>query len=145
MGEDAAFESVSGSRYRKTKLNSVLKKARAAILPQASVKQFRRRFYFFMAYGCTPADQRQEKFQHPYRRLYRRRGDKGHWTSELTQKLKRLVDDHPDLYLDEIQDRFCAITRTYWLASHLWKRLYGSVEYSVMVTVDKAKQRDEQE
>ena len=77
LGEEEAFESAGGCTSRRTKLNATLKKAQAAILPQASIRQFRRWFYYFMAYGYTPADQRKERFRRPYRRAYARRGAKG--------------------------------------------------------------------
>jgi hypothetical protein len=145
MDEDELFVCVSGFGRTRTRLERVLKEAKDHILPRASTRTFRRWFNFFMAYGVTPADARQEKYRKLSRKKYQLRSTRGRWTPEDTAVLKGIVDHCPDMYLDEIQETFCVQTRSYSSASYLWKRLYGDVGYSLMVIVNKAKQRDEEE
>jgi hypothetical protein len=143
MGEDAAFASVTAGT--RTYLAPVLRMAKATIVPQVHTGTLRRWFYFFMKYGVTQAEDKREgcKYSEPYRRTRRTRA--AGWTREHTRTLKKLVDEHPDLYLDEIQSRFYAITRRFFSATTLWRKLHEEVGYSLKVAVDKAKQRDEEE
>jgi transposase len=145
MDEDEAFAAVSGGKRTRTTLNHVLFKAQAEVLPTVSTRTFRRWFNYFMVYGFTPADAKYEKYRKAPRKKYHHRSLRGRWTCHHTEKLKRIVDQHPDMYLDEIQEAFCAQTGVYWSATYLWKRLHASVGYSLKVIVNKAKQRDEEE
>jgi transposase len=143
MGEDAAFASVTAGT--RTNLEPVLKMAKTTIAPQVHTGTLRRWFYFFMIFGVTQAEDKRDgcKYSEPYRRTRRTRAEG--WTREHTRKLKKIVDEHPDLYLDEIQSRFYASTGRFFSATTLWRKLHEEVGYSLKVAVDKAKQRDEEE
>ena len=60
---------------------------------------------------------------------------------ELLQ-LKQIVDDNPNLYLDEISLRFGIKTGKYLCDSTIWSYLSGKLGYSLRVLMDVGKQRN---
>jgi hypothetical protein len=52
-----------------------------------------------------------------------------------------LVDNHPQLYLDEILLRFGILTGNYLCSSTIWNYLSNNLGYSMRVLNDVAKQR----
>jgi AcrR family transcriptional regulator len=146
MGEDEAY--LSADTSKKTRLAAVLRMAHETIIPQVSERTLRRWFEHYMKHGTTRADERKE------RKRSHRGKKKGYmlksyeprsWTPDDTDALRRIVDEHPDLYLDEYQNLFCATRGRFYSPSTIWRHLFAEVGYSLKVTVLKARQRDEVE
>ena len=60
---------------------------------------------------------------------------------ELLQ-LKQIVDDNPNLYLDEISLRFGIKTGKYLCDSTIWSYLSGKLGYNLRALTDVAKQQN---
>ena len=132
--------------------------------PEESVRihttrgKVRRWFYHFALYGDTPAEARQHHNQqrknhqhHHWRRRCCRRqysnvwtdaGNTGPWTDHDTAVLQELVNEEPDLFLDEIQTKVFETTRRLWSQSYLWRRLQDKCHFSFADTVKKAMEQD---
>ena len=66
------------------------------------------------------------------------------WGENDTTMLKEIVDEHPALYLDEIQEHLFQRTGRNWSTSYIWKKLKDEVGYSLQVATKQAIDRDEE-
>ena len=66
-------------------------------------------------------------------------------TTQDTVLLKDLIDDCPNLYLDEVQDNMIMVSGKKFSKSFLWKKLKYELGYSLQIAMKKAAQRDEEE
>ena len=144
LGSDVYKCSV-GSGHR-TKLEEALRKAKAEILPTATTRQLRRWFNFFLKYGLTRAEYSRTMRRRKPRR-YHRRTNRGSWTDDDTRLLKGIVQKYPELYLDEIKDKFFILSRGRrdWSDATIWMRLVSDCNYSLQVATDRALLRSEEE
>ena len=143
IGHENIYRSIYGSGNR-TDLEAALREAKVAICPTVTTRTLRRWWYFFLKHGDTPAIERRRKARVAGRR-YQRRTTRGNWSPVSTTVLKSIVDDNPDLYLDEIQDEFLNLTGEWWCASKLWKELVSSCNYSLQITTERAYKEDDEE
>ena len=143
IGHANIYRTFQGSGNR-TNLEAALRAAKAEICPRVTTKTLRRWWYYFLKHGDTPAIERR-RLARIIGRRYRRRTSRGQWAAVNTAVLKSIVDDNPDLYLDEIQDEFLNLTGEWWSASKLWKELVSSCDYSLQITTERAYKEDDEE
>ena len=143
LGNTNVYRCYQGSR-RRTSLGAALKEARDTVVPKVSISTIRRWWNFFIRYGDTPAVVRRNKYRQ-YHGRYVTRSTSGDWNTTYTTILTQIVDDQPDLYLDEIQNEFITRTGKWFTQSWLWKKLCSECRYSLQVSTDRASQRDEEE
>ena len=67
-----------------------------------------------------------------------------HFSDEDQAKLKVIIDEQPQLYLDEIQDELKAQTGKLWDSSTIWRKIH-KLGYSLKVAVIRAKQQNQLE
>ena len=69
------------------------------------------------------------------------------WTSsiceEYVQEIKRIVDNNPEYYLDEIAEEFARITGVVYYISTFWRILKTRIDCSLQVCYDRVQQRNE--
>ena len=94
-----AYASFEGSG-QKTQLNSALIEA-ASFFNFGSERQMRRWWNYFQQNGYIPAEK--TKYKRTSKRMGKRTKKKSQWTSTHTRNLQAIIDDDPDLYLDELQ------------------------------------------
>jgi len=143
LGNANVYCCYQGSR-RRTSLIVALREVRDGIVPKVSISTIRRWWNYFIRYGDTPAIARRNRYRQ-YLGRYVQRSTSGDWNSTYTTILKQIVDDQPDLYLDEIQKEFMTRTGRWFSQSWLWKKLCSECRYSLQVSTDCASQRDEEE
>ena len=143
LGNGNVYRCYQGSR-RRTSLIVALREARDSIVPKVSISTIHRWWNFFIRYGDTPAIARRNKYRQ-YLGRYVTRSTSGDWNATYTTILTHIVDDQPDLYLDEIQNEFMTRTGRWFTQSCLWKKLCSECRYSLQVSTDRASQQDEEE
>mmetsp|Transcript_10564 Transcript_10564/g.10208 ORF Transcript_10564/g.10208 Transcript_10564/m.10208 type:complete len:164 (+) Transcript_10564:87-578(+) len=143
LGNANVYRCYQGSR-RRTSLIVALREVRDGIVPKVSISTIRRWWNYFIRYGDTPAIARRNRYRQ-YLGHYVQRSTSGDWSSTYTTILTQIVDDQPDLYLDEIQKEFMTRTGRWFSQSWLWKKLCSECRYSLQVSTDRANQRDEEE
>jgi hypothetical protein len=131
LGPDLVWKCFEGMETT-TPLQSVLRDVRRRIAPTISERTMRRWWYYFLKFGDTQASHRVIK----RKKGPQRRG--GQWTYHTTALLKRIVEDSPDLYLDEIQERLSALNGGWWDCSYIWRRLVEDCNYLLQVTTDRS-------
>ena len=136
LGIDA-YASFEGNRQR-TQLNSVLKEA-ASYFNFGYGPQMWRWWYYFQKYGYVPAEK--TKYKRTSKRTKKGK-NKTQWTSRHTRNLREIIEDDPDLYLDELQFVFCELGHGFWSAKHLWEKLTMELGYSLQVAADKSYSAD---
>ena len=119
------------------------------MLPQASTRQLRRWFRFYVENGQTKAEFKQNlKSKHDYRRRVAYRLDKhkkrGLWNRQDTKYLRSLVKYMPHLYVSEITIRMRVMSGVRWSESYIYKHL-RKLGWSLQVVFERARQIDEQE
>jgi len=57
--------------------------------------------------------------------------------------IKRIVDEHPEFYLDEIQMSLCIRLKVFVSQSTIWRVLTEKLEYSLQVCYESARQQSE--
>jgi hypothetical protein len=67
----------------------------------------------FLKFGDTLADVRVKRYRVQGRR-YVRKSARRKWTNRETERLRKIVDLDPDLFLDEIQERMAQVTGRLW-------------------------------
>jgi len=143
LGNANVYRCYQGSR-RRTSLIVALREVRDGIVPKVSISTIRRWWNYFIRYGDTPAIARRNRYRQ-YLGHYVQRSTSGDWNSTYTTILTQIVDDQPDLYLDEIQKEFMTRTGRWFSQSWLWKKLCSECRYSLQVSTDRASQQDEEE
>ena len=101
---------------------------------------------YYQKYGEVPAQtQRHRKRRATIGQL---RGGKNIVTTNFTEsdkaKLSTIIQESPQLYLDEIQNLIEAQTGKHWDASTIWRKIQA-LGYSLKVAVFRAKQQDQME
>jgi hypothetical protein len=142
MGDEIYDTSVYTGVQSRTSLQQVILRTKAAYLPGADVKTLRNWFNHFMIFGETPA--RTEQYCQHIQRTY---GDsarirKKGWVHD--ELLMEIVEDQPDLYLDEIQIRIFVVTGLLFCTSYIWKNLKRK-GYTLRVGSAVASQQDHEE
>ena len=137
LGIDA-YASFEGNRQR-TQLNSVLKEA-ASHFNFGSGPQMRRWWYYFQKYGYVPEEK--TKYKRTSTRMGKRLKKMSQWTATHTRNLREIIEDDPDLYLDELQFVFWELGHGFWSAKHLWEKLTMELGYSLQVAADKSYSAD---
>ena len=79
-------------------------------------------------------------------RAFQTKTTRGSWREDYNGKLLQdIVDDEPELYLDEIQEQFVKRTGELWSISSLYTKLHSpAINYSLRVATDTATQQQEQ-
>jgi len=129
-------------------LTKALRPARNAIIPGVHVNTLRNWRNYFIKYGGVIHLRLSEGTSiecRKYESRYDRRSSRGDWTNIHKEALISIVEERPDFYLDEIQEKFVEMTGYWWSQSYLWKRLVGDFKYSIQVTTDRVYQADEEE
>ena len=67
------------------------------------------------------------------------------WTADCTAALKNIVDEEPQLFLDEIRLSFLHAKGQLWSTSHLWEVLTVQIGWSLQVATVSAGQRDDEQ
>ena len=65
-------------------------------------------------------------------------------TDEVVEELKKIVQEHPEYYLDEIADELLNATGKYISIPTIYQTLINKLEYSLRVCYESALQRDEE-
>ena len=117
MGDEIYDTSVYTGVQSRTSLQQVILRTKAAYLPGADVKTLRNWFNHFMIFGETPA--RTEQYCQQIQRTY---GDsarirKKGWVHD--ELLMEIIEDQPDLYLDEIQIRIFVVIGLLFCTSYI--------------------------
>ena len=130
----------TGGRKR-TRLKKVLESANVG---NVSTKQRRRWIKTFIRYGLCPIDR--EKKMKKLRQKYgmNKSGAKVCNNADI-RALKRIVDEEPHLYLDEIQDKLAALTGRVIHDSTIWRKLTRDLKYSLKVVLRRARQQNREE
>ena len=145
MGDEIYKTRVYTGVPARTRLEDVLKMAQKEYLPKCSTQTLRDWFEHYMKHWETPVRTAQHlsALKARYRGIVER--EKG-WSLYDTDALESIIDDIPDLYLDEIQERLLLSTGNLWSAATIWRklrRLDGG--YSLKIAQNKASQRSEEE
>ena len=135
------FDIVDGKR---TCLQQTLLEVQKELFPTISIQTMRRWITHFILYGESPAETRiwRENIRGKYRNYD---NSDSLWTTQDTVLLKDLIDDRPNLYLDEVQDNMIMASGKKFSKSFLWKKLKYELGYSLQIAMKKAAQRDEEE
>jgi len=142
LGEEAFF-CFEGCQL-KTKLESVLRDAKRLIVPTATTQTLRRWWYHFTKYGDTQAERRHNKKKEQKKgKGYKKKT--GRWTKRHHDLLLSIVEDDPDLYLDEIRDELRDLGGGWWSSSYIWNRLSLDCNYSLQVASDRSYAADKEE
>ena len=140
LGEEVVH-TMKGSKSR-TRLNSVIIEARAAVCPTVANNTLRAWWHYFLAFGYTPADARKKQKRRGRKALKRY---KTRWTKHTTVILKSIVDDDGSQYLDEMQQELFELSGDWWDPSTISRKLHTECEYTLQMATDIASQKDEQE
>ena len=97
---------------------------------------------YYQKFGEVPAQSNREKKCKTIGGL-RATGCRTFTPSDL-QKLKNIIDNQPQFYLDEIQLEMEIETGKYWDTSTIWRKIH-TLGYSLKVAVFRAKQQDQLE
>ena len=140
MGSDMwKYTKHSGLRFNKrAELLQVARQASGFIL---SYRTLMRWIDYYQKYGEAPARARRNR--KPTRRR-RHTEEMAQFTGEDEDTLKTIIDNQPQLYLDEIRMELFYISGELWSTSTIWKKLH-LLGYSLKVAVFRAKQQNEQE
>jgi transposase len=96
---------------------------------------------YYQQYGEAPAKSRRNK-----RRTIggiRATGSRN-FTKEHETVLRQIIDNQPQLYLDEIQEELYKETGVVWHCSTIWRKLH-TIGYSLKLAVFRAKQQSQEE
>jgi transposase len=127
------------------RLESILRQAKEQIAPFASTRVLRKWWNNFLLYGDSRAVIRRRHTQRR-RGRYTSRSNRGTWNHNRNRVLQSIVDTEPQLYLDEIQDRFLMKTGERWSTSHLYRMLKSpAINYSLQAATDRATQQEQQQ
>jgi len=129
---------MKGSKTR-TRLNSVLIEARAAVCPTVAKNTLGTWWHYFLEFGYTPADARKARVK---RGKKGRRRYKTRWTKHTTSILKSIIDDDGSLYLDEVQQELFELSGEWWSPSTISRKLHNELGYSLQVATIIASQKD---
>jgi len=58
--------------------------------------------------------------------------------------LREIIEEFPELHLDEIQETFHHKTGEMWSQSFLWKKMRGELKHSLQVATDRATQKQQE-
>jgi hypothetical protein len=119
-------------------LRNHAKEAAAKYVPNRG-KAYRtaeRWFPHYLKYGETPWETK--KWKSILYRGERRRT----WTVDDSLVLKRLVDDNPGLYLDELVTRLHEETQVRWAHNTIWLKIRNELKYSLQRVAEKALEQD---
>ena len=102
-------------------------------------------FQHYLQHGETAPERRERERNRRSRRkasYYKKFNKARTFDPQDDVALLSIVDDNPQLYLDEICTLMTRRRRKKWSPSAIWKRLHG-LGYSLQACVQKARQRDE--
>ena len=103
-------------------------------------------FKHYLQFGETQADQRKREQTRRRRRkasYYSSRVKSSTFSDQDDSMLRSIMDNQPQLYLDEIQTLMSRRRRKIWSTSSIWKRM-NHLGYSLQKAVFQARQRNEQ-
>ena len=92
----------------------------------------------YLLYGETPCETMNFGKKNRKRKRMRR------WTDEDRNCLRQILDEHPELYLDEICDQLFISTGKLFCTTSIYENMMA-LGYSLKVAFEKASQRDEVE
>ena len=140
MGSDL-WLFTKGSRRRYKWRNQLLEQVREVAGFNLCYETLMRWISYYQKYGEAPARARNRKYS--IRGL--RTSKEGEFKKRKHRKiLKEIIDNEPQLYLDEIQKKLFEQTGKLWSCSTIWKQLH-TIGYSLKVAVLRAKQQDEEQ
>jgi transposase len=132
------FTHNSGKRYRWRA--EMLIEVRRACGFKVSYETLRRWIIYYHKYGEAPAKSRRSRPTISGIRITKGSYFKRHHIA----KLKEIVDNQPQLYLDEIQQELYHETGRLWASSTIWRKLH-LIGYSLKKAVLRAKQQKQEE
>lgn len=115
---------------------------------KVATSTLRQWYCHYQQYGDVPAvEKRQRSRRNRLKKNSRKRMPRSdHWPPALIQKLKDIVDEHPEYYLDEISEEFEKRTKITKSDSAIYKMLKRHpINYSLKKVTMIAAQRDEEE
>ncbi|MEM7235640.1 MAG: hypothetical protein AAF517_25940, partial [Planctomycetota bacterium] len=68
----------------------------------------------------------------------------GLFTAQHLQALEKIIEEKPQLYLDETQDEMVWESGRLWSTTTLWEKLH-TLDYSLQTAVTRAKQQSDKE
>ena len=130
--------SLNPKEYPKRGFDKILEETLAAFLaPREGSKRTLIRWYsYFLKFGKLKSIDRKRNSRHNNGR----RAVVPFWgEDEQLNAMKRIVDNYPELYLDEIQDHFLAATGKWASPTSIWRCLHRQLGYSLQVATYRAK------
>ena len=128
LGQDRLLEYADGKNVG---LKDIFKDAKEKYYP-VSERHLYRWLAHYIRFGEVPEQTRRWK---KATRGQKRKRDyvdltegEGVWTDSDTNHLKDIVDEHPALHLDEIQDHLLLKSGRSWSPSYLWKKLHDELQ-----------------
>jgi len=134
----------SGSGRRCERMAEVLEAARWASGCSMSYQKFFGILSFYTQYGEVPVLAKGIHHKRKSINGIRARGVNARFTAADEAVLRDIIDNQPQLYLDEIQEEVKNKTGKVWDASTLWRHLQN-MKYSLQVAVYKANQQTVEE
>ncbi|CAB9499819.1 unknown protein [Seminavis robusta] len=138
MGSDLYAYGI-GSKRKYKHANTLLREVRKTCGFQVSYRQLQRWISYYKKFGEAPVRARRE---HRTTIKGLRTLNPKDFTTTDQDILKDIVDQEPQLYLDEIQERLAARTGKAWTTSTIWRHLHSKrIGYSLKTAVHKARQQ----
>ena len=131
---------VVGSRKRYKWRAQMLQEVREACGFQVSYSTLRRWIGYYQRYGVVPAKSNRHRISIKGERTVGPRA----FTQEYANKLQKIVDDRPQLYLDEVQLEIYYQTGKLFSATTVWRHLH-TIDYSLKKVVFRARQQKQEE
>ena len=131
-------------------LERVLKRARDECEPTASIRQVRRWFNFWVDFAVTPVELKTKKqsARNMGRNHYKSGGiipsGRSRWHTSDTVILRYVLENYPELYMEEMKDQVCILSGKTWSISHLYRQS-RKLGYSLQKLFNRALQIDQDE
>jgi len=107
---------VNGNQSSRTKLRTVIKDYKRLHLPtMVSEKTIRRWLYHYLLFGETPEETARWRKKNTKRRYNSK------WDDDDTETLRHIIEEYPELYLDEIQAKLANINGKSFTSSTIYK------------------------
>ena len=148
MGDEIYDVSFISGRRTRTRFHPCTREASYKIMPQADVSNLKTWVKHYVLHGELKVDtiERLRILKAKFPEEFRDVGRRGDWNAHDTDTLKRIVDENPDAYLDEIQKEMVFAGRKCYSLSYIWKQLTGNtIRYSLKRAIEIAAERDEEE
>ena len=124
-------------------LNQIFLQCQKECTPDVSVSTLYRWWKIYLEWGEIPTIVKKKKIASQKKQL--ETGGRTTIDDEQLLQLKELIDEYPQLYLDEISLYFGVKTGVYLLTCTIWRYMTNNLGYSLRVLSEVSKKRNEME